>query len=338
MKRITILTALLLLFCCAHTFAQKTLQVKGRFLYTPTGEKLILRGVNEMFIWSDDLTGEQTFPEIAKTGANVVRIVWQSSDENPRGTAAMLDQAITNCIAAGMIPMPELHGATGKWDKLQSQVDYWVKPEVLKVLKKHEPYLLLNIANEVGGHEVSNSQFKEGYEKAISRMRAAGIKCPLVIDAASWGQSIDMLQATGPHLMQQDPLQNLLFSVHMWWTAPDGATDRIKNEIKESVAQQLPLIVGEFAPMGVGCAKSIDYKTIMEQCQQHEIGWLAWSWGLQDNGDCKLMDMTNDEERGKFSGLFSWGLEVAVTDPNSIKNTSRHSEYIRKWSKELARK
>ncbi len=314
------------------------MQVKGRFLYTPIGEKVILRGVNEMFIWSDDLTGEQTFSEIAKTGANVVRIVWLSSDENPRGTAANLDKAITNCIAAGIIPMPELHGATGKWDKLQSQVDYWVKPEVVSVLKKHEPYLLLNIANEVGDHGINTSQFKEGYQQAISRMRAAGIKCPLVIDASSWGQSIDVLQASGPYLIEQDPLKNLLFSVHMWWTAPDGATNRIKNEIEESVAQELPLIVGEFAPMGVGCAKSIDYKTIMEQCQKHDIGWLAWSWGLQDNGDCKLMDMTSDEKRGKFSGLFSWGLEVAVTDPNSIKNTSRHTEYIREWSKKVAGK
>lgn len=338
MKYTTILTALLLFPFCAQLFAQKTMQVKGRFLYTPTGEKVILRGVNEMFIWSNDLTGEQTFPEIAKTGANVVRIVWLSSDENPRGTAANLDKAITNCIAAGMIPMPELHGATGKWDKLQSQVDYWIKPEVLTVLEKHEPYLLLNIANEVGDHGVSTSQFKEGYTKAISRMRAAGIKCPLVIDASSWGQSIDVLQASGPYLIEQDPLDNLLFSVHMWWTAPDGATDRIKNEIKESVAQQLPLIIGEFAPMGVGCAKSIDYKTIMEQCQKHDIGWLAWSWGLQDNGDCKLMDMTNDEKRGKSSGLFSWGLEVAETDPNSIKNTSLHTKYIQEWSKKVAGK
>lgn len=333
MKNIPLLLTIFFLSFTHLAFSQNNLQVKGRHLYAPTGEKIVLRGVNEMFIWSNDLSGENTFAEIAKTGANVVRIVWLSSDENPRGIAANLDAAITNCIVAGMIPMPELHGATGKWDKLQSQVDYWVKPEVVAVLKKHEPYLLLNIANEVGAHEVTDEQFKEGYQLAISRLRNAGIQCPLVVDAASWGQGIDILQATGPYLLEQDPLKNLLFSVHMWWTAPDGSTNRIINEIKESVAQELPLIVGEFAPMGVGCKKSIDYKTILAQCQKYDIGWLAWSWGLQDNGDCKLMDMTSDAEKGKFSGLFDWGLEVAVTDPNSIKNTSKHSKYIKQWSR-----
>lgn len=317
--------------------AQTTLQVKGRHLNDPSGKKIILRGVNEMFIWSNDLAGEKTLPEIARTGANVVRLVWLSSTENPRGTAANLDALITNCIANGMIPMPELHGATGKWEKLQSQVDYWVQPEVLAVLKKHEPYLLLNIANEVGDRTVTDEQFKEGYKLAIMRMRKAGILCPLVIDGANWGQSINILQATGPELIAADPLKNLLFSVHMWWTAPDGATSRIIDEIEESVAMELPLIVGEFAPMGVGCAQSIDYKTIIEQCQKHQIGWLAWSWGLQDNSDCKLMDMTSDTDKGQFGGLFDWGLEVAVTDKNSIKNTAKQSRYIKSWSKKRQR-
>ena len=287
-----------------------------------------------MFIWSKrDITGESTFPEIAKTGANVVRIAWLSSEENPRGSAANLDAVITNCVKNGMIPMPELHGATGDWSKLQQQVDYWVSPEVVQVLKKHEPYLLLNIANEVGDRKVTDKQFRQGYEQAVTRIRKAGIRCPLVIDGANWGQSIDILQANGPYLIQKDPLKNLLFSVHMWWTAPGGATKRIVNEIRESVEQELPLIVGEFAPMGVGCANSIDYKTIMEQCQKNEIGWMAWSWGLVDNGDCKLMDMTNDVLKGKFEGLAGWGKEVAVTDKYSIKNTVQKTPYMKAMGK-----
>ena len=315
--------------------AQRVMQVKGRFLYDPKGEKVILRGVNEMFIWSSDLTGEKTFAEVAKTGANVVRLVWLSSDENPKGSAANLDKIISNCIAQGMIPMPELHGATGNWSKLQQQVNYWVKPEVVAVLKKHEPYLLLNIANEVGGWEIKDEQFRETYANAITQIRNTGLKCPLVIDGTGWGQNIDILQANGPYLIGQDPQKNLLFSVHMWWTAPDGAKTRIINEIKESVEMNLPLIVGEFAPMGVGCKKYIDHKTIMEECQKNEIGWLAWSWGLQNNGDCALMDMTNDDQNGQFAGLVDWGLEVAVTDKYSIRNTSKKTRYLKRISKKI---
>ena len=61
-----------------------------------------------------------------------------------------------------------------------------------------------------------------------------------------------MLQEAGPYLLQQAPLKNLHFSVHMWWIVPDGATARIIREIEESVVMKLPLIVSEFDPMGVG--------------------------------------------------------------------------------------
>jgi mannan endo-1,4-beta-mannosidase len=308
--------------------AQETLRVEGRYLMDPCGEKVVLRGVNEMFIWSSDKDGSKTFPEIAKTGANVVRIVWMDDKDNPAASAANLDKIITNCIANKMIPMPELHGATGEWDKLSKMVDYWVRPDVVEVLKKHQQYLLLNIANEAGGWNVSNKQFKKDYATAIKRIRDTGIKSPLVIDAAGWGQSIDILQANAAYLQKADVLHNILFSVHMWWAAPDNATERIVSEIQESVHMELPLIVGEFAPMGVGCKRGIDYKAIMAQCQQYNIGWLAWSWGLVDNGDCKLMDMTSDEQKGLYEGLEDWGLEVAVTDPNSIQNTSVRTAYI----------
>ena len=63
-------------------------RVEGRFVYDKYGEKVILVGVNKMIIWMD-IDGLPSFPEIAKTGANCVRIVWTSD-----GTAEQLDTAI----------------------------------------------------------------------------------------------------------------------------------------------------------------------------------------------------------------------------------------------------
>ena len=60
------------------------------------------------------------------------------------GTPDELDTAITNCRAEHMIPIIELHDATGEFDKLQSLVDWWVKPEVVQVIQKHQEYLLVN--------------------------------------------------------------------------------------------------------------------------------------------------------------------------------------------------
>jgi len=92
-----------------------------------------------------------------------------------------------------MIPIIELHDATGEWQKLSMLVDYWTRPDVLEVLKKHQEYLIINIGNEVGA-QVSESEFKTGYEAAVKRMREAGIHVPLMIDGSDWEKNIDILQ------------------------------------------------------------------------------------------------------------------------------------------------
>ena len=46
------------------------------------------------------------------------------------------------------------------------------------------------------------------------------------------------------------------------------------------------------------------------------MGYIAWSWF----GNCNpFWDMSSN---GTYNTLYDWGLEVAVTDENSIKNTS----------------
>lgn len=326
---ILFLSALMLIGCNTDQKpARSTIYVDGKNMYDVSGSQLILRGVNEMFIWADDYLGDTIIPEIAQTGANALRIVWLTDTSNPKAAPENLDRILQNAINNGLFPMPELHDATGQWDKLDTLVDYWTRPDVVEVLLKHEEYLLLNIANECGGHEVKAEAFLLSYKRAIDRLRAVGLKCPLVIDASGWGQDIDILLETGPELLQHDPEHNLIFSVHMWWPAQDGSTQRIISGIEQAVALKLPLIVGEFAPMGVACARSIDYETIMEQCQKHDLGWLTWSWGAVENGDCAEMDMTRGAQRGAFEGLTDWGLEVAISHPLSIRNTSLKSDYL----------
>lgn len=298
--------------------------VEGRHLFDRCGERVILRGVNKMIIWTD--RHGNSFAEIAKTGANTVRVVWTVKDHRD---ADELDRVLRKAIAARLIPMIELHDATGDLGKVPELVDFWTRPEIVGVLRRHESTLLLNIANEAGGTGVALEEFVETYRSAISRLRGVGLSLPLVIDAPRWGQDIDLLQAAAPRLLEADPLRNLLFSVHMWWpegpTSEDpGSTKKIIAELEESVEMGLPLIVGEFAHAGVGCSRSIDYKAILAEAQKHEIGWFAWSWG-PGNRDCGEMDMTAD---GRFDSLRGWGLDVAVTNPNGIRQTARIPESI----------
>ena len=291
--------------------------VDGRFLRDRCGTKVLLRGINEMIVWSPDKSGANVYKEIAKTGANAVRIVWTIKD----GTPAEMDSAISKAVAEGLIPIIELHDATGKFELLPSLVDHWTSSAVVTVLKKHAAHLLVNIGNEVGA-KVSDADFTAGYKSAISRMRAAGLRMPLVIDGTDYGQNIDQLQSQGPGLIAADPEKNILLSVHMWWT--DGSATRITQELTESVNANLPLIVGEFANHAVfECSKHpFDYAALLAQAKAKEIGVLPWSWGQVKNSDCSSdgpFDMTTD---GTFNGLSGWGKEVAVTDVNSIKNTS----------------
>lgn len=293
-------------------------RVTGAKLFDRCGEEVVLRGVNEMIVWSSGRDGDPEFSEIAKTGANAVRIVW-----NEEGSAAELDVAIGNALAQGLIPMIEHHSATGDLTLLPTVVDYWVSPDVVAVIKKHEANLLLNIANESGDNGVDAAEFQAAYQTAITRIRETGVVLPLIIDAPSWGQNINVLQETWQQLVVHDPEQNLMFSVHMWWDDPDGT--RVIDELSQSVEAGMPLIVGEFAQHAVsGCADApFAYPILLDEAQKAGIGWLAWSWGGVENADCAdegAFDMTVDGVFGDWKE--PWGEEVALTHPASIQNTS----------------
>ena len=287
----------------------KGFKVEGRFLYDGDGEKVVMYGVNEMSIWGD-IGGDIILPEIKKTGANAVRLVWSIE-----GPARKLDILLYNCRLNNMIPIIELHDATGEWHKLPELVDYWVSPEVLEVLNKHEEYLIINIGNEVGA-QVSEADFKSGYETAVNRMREAGIRVPLMIDGGDWGKDIEILKATGKYLINADPEKPYVFCTYvvayMW-----GYSDqKVADEIRECVEMELPLIVGEFGHQWEeGSNGAIPYKAILKNAIKMKLVILP------GHGDPvtpqTFLDMTTD---GTFDSLRGWGLEVCITDTYSIKN------------------
>ena len=291
---------------------QQTCYVSGRFLYAPNNEKIILRGINKMNVVTDP-TGEKSFPQIAKTGANCVRIMWMRWG----GGGKQLDTILGNCVKNKMLPIIELHDATGQWNKLDTCVNYWLQKDVVTTIKKYQKYVLLNIANEAGTDTVSQNNFLKTYSLIVKKMRNGGIHVPLIIDAANWGRNESYLVTNGKALVAADPEHNLIFSWHIW---DSGITEsRISKGIDESIQLNINLLIAEFAPMEVKCKCCIPYKFIMQYCQQKSIGWLPWSWGV-GNSDCPAMDMTKTES---FDSLFDWGLEVAITNKYSIKNTAK---------------
>lgn len=295
------------------------MQVIGRDFYTAADERVILRGFNEMFAFSNNPRGDGVIEEIGKTGANGLRVVlWVQSKPDD------VDAAVTSSIANGMIPMVECHSATGKWEKLNDCVDFWLRPDILPIIRKHERWVLLNIANEAG-NVVTREDFVSGYTSAIQRLRSAGIRTPLIIDGTKWGQEYDMLLDEADTFTAADPLKRVMVSAHAYWI---GTEEERKNHyrtiIRRVTAENIPFVMGEGPqPAGYDCSAS-PYQWAMDELNKAEIGWLTWSWGMMANGDCKqnsAFDVTHDGKFGNWKTEF--GRQVAVDHPASVANTSR---------------
>ncbi len=308
-------------------WAQRTLYVEENKIYSACNEEIVMRGVNEMFIWSPDRTGATTLPEIAKTGANTVRLVWTTD-----GATSELDALIANCLANDMIPVPELHDATGDFNELQKLLNYWKKPEVLAIIQKYKQWVIVNIGNEVGSGSETNEQWEAYYKDAITQLRDAGIDVPLMIDCGEYGSNEDYFLSKGNNLLEHDPLHNLIFSVHTYWINPDsdqGRMDRLDDLISEAKTKKLPFIIGEgpqkaASPWSTYCEVDFPYLYLLKRCQEEGIGWLSWSWGLADNNDCgapnSVFDITTDGKFGSWATTFAE--EIMITDVNSVQNTS----------------
>lgn len=322
--------ALFLTFSTVIT-AQKLYQVKGRYLTDPCGDTVVLRGVNKMTIWRWDFPdGLGSFKEIAKTGANCVRIVWDYS-----GTADQLNTALTACENEKMIPVIELHDDdpadfTNEPANLPLYTSYWTKPAIVAVLKAHQSHILLNIVNELGTDQTTLTAFVNAYKTGITALRNADLHMPLIIDGSTWGQDIDMLENAGPVLTPYDPDHNIIYSVHLYWQHPWATDNDVTNALQASVTNNLPLIVGEFCRYQADgdSTNPVSYTNIMEQCQKLNIGYIAWEWGpgnLNGNTPVPWVGFTED---GLFSSLHWWGYEVAINNINGIQKTSKKSHYL----------
>jgi mannan endo-1,4-beta-mannosidase len=283
--------------------------VNGRDILDTGFDPVLLRGVNKMSVFDEeDTTGAGYFPAIAATGANAVRIVWAITNDRDQATMPSdLATIIANCQASKMLPMIELHDATGDLGQVQRLADYWVRNDMLQVIFNAGGNLLVNIANEAGDETVTAQQFINTYTPVIKQMRNAGIRTPLVIDAPEWGKNLDVLNDAAVTLLNNDPQHNLIFSVHLYWGKNEDRGKEIALRLQDAVSRNYPLIVGEFSKWGADngagsvCAGNgeVLYADILSACDALNIGWYAWEWGPgNEYGDegCVDMDMTGNTD------------------------------------------
>ncbi|WP_322922867.1 glycoside hydrolase family 5 protein [Paenibacillus campi] len=294
-----------------ETAAATGFYVSGTKLYDSTGKPFVMRGVNHAHTWfKNDLTA--AIPAIAKTGANTVRIVLSNGTQYTKDDLHSVKNIISLVNQNKMIAVLEVHDATGKDDvaALDVAVNYWIS--IKDALIGKEDRVIVNIANEWYG-TWNGSAWADGYKQAIPKLRNAGIKNTLIVDAAGWGQYPQSIVDYGQRVFAADSLKNTVFSIHMYEYA--GGTDAIVKANMEGVLNKgLPLIIGEFG--GQHTNGDVDELAIMRYGQQKGVGWLAWSW-YGNNSDLSYLDLAT----GPNGSLTSFGKTV-VNDPNGIQATS----------------
>jgi mannan endo-1,4-beta-mannosidase len=305
----------------AHTIAptpKAAYYVDGGKLYDPCGEPVVLRGVNKMAVYLD--RKGDSFPEIAKTGANTVRFMWFT-----QVGAAEAVQTLQRAIDSELIPIWEMHDATGDFSKMAQIESYWTDVATVSVLKQFESRVLVNIANEAG-QTVSDGDLVTTYSRIIGKLRSAGLRMPFIIDAAGYGRNVEQILRVAPDILAKDP--NVMFAWHVY---DPGANQpaRIAGAFSTAANGKIALLIGEFANLSPGaCGLTVPYQSLITQAQASGIGYLPWSWD-NANGDCKSgaaspFDMVSD---GVHLSMLKagWATEVVASDPASIQKTSRRT-------------
>ena len=287
-------------------------------LYDPCGVPVVLRGVNKMAVFLD--RKGDSFPEIASVGANVVRFMWLSSV--PASEAV---QTIQRAVDSGLIPMWELHDATGDFSKMSTVESFWTNPATVTVLKQFESRLLVNLANEAG-QTVADPTWTSTYQSLIGKLRTAGLRMPFVVDAAGYGRNVEQLLKLAPTVLANDPLKNVIFSWHVY-DSGSSQSARIDTAIQTAATNKLAFIIGEFGSVSPGaCGNAVPWQKVITAAEANGIGYLPWSWDNQ-NSDCKqgpssAFDMVGDGIHA--STLKSgWATSVVSSDPASIQKTSK---------------
>jgi mannan endo-1,4-beta-mannosidase len=165
---------------------------------------------------------------------------------------------------AGIVPILMVADLTCDSDADQvntTLIPWWTSREVVSLITAHQQYLIVNIANEAGAYRWSQNKktalaaYNKAYRHAIARIRASGVKVPLLIDAPDCGTSLDAFLAVGRELMNSDPDKNVLFSAHAYWAAYDGM-----SFVDSCIAAGLPILFGEIANKQ---DEQIDGKTVL---------------------------------------------------------------------------
>ena len=312
--------------------------IKNGKLYDGNGCEFVPRGVNNGHVWHDKSPGSgkayDALDNIAGLGFNAVRVVWgihqwrnDDGSFGPLSDDNVLRSVIERCIELQMIPMVELHDYTGTNNtaNVTAAAQWWA--DRASLISDYEEHLIINVLNEWGGGGVEDTQWRDAYTNAISIIREADIKVPLIIDGSLYAKNFSPIRLYGKEVLDSDPLKSVGFGVHYY--CGSGENDQaIEEELGWGVDNNVLLLVGEFAqdhyryaePRGTIC--DVRERFIVAETQRNGQGHFWWAWnsrGTEGVVNFSLGDFWEASNRSELTDIGEW---LILDDPNGIQATS----------------
>lgn len=264
-------------------------KVDGAKLLDRCGNEFVMRGVNLAYTWFKSSAYTQ-LEAVANAGANTVRVVLTDGKAYKKA-ADPADEVMAfanKCKEYGMLTILEVHDETGSNDiaDLKDAAKYFAN--MAETLKGTESYIIINIANE-WHNDAASTVWRDGYKEAIKIIRDAGLRHCIMVDAGGYGQGAATIHSHGLEVLDSDPENNLIFSIHMYGGA--GNTNKVKSNIDGVINQNLALCIGEFG--WYHSDGDVDEDLILSYCQEKKVSWLAWSW-YGNGSPVEYLDMVKD--------------------------------------------
>jgi hypothetical protein len=297
-----------------------TLGVRGRDLVDTCGDRLVVRGVDQIFGVTDaagngpfSLNGSYTalVDQIAATGANALRI--QPQTDLP---AADVDAIIAEAVANRMVVYVSNNGASGDPTHLYSTT--WIgNADIRAVLQKpaYAKWLIIDVLPEPPYDD--RARWKAQAIAQIANARGLGYTQPLALMSNNYGRDLPATLADGADVVASDPQGRVEFIWEAYWgsyyESYYGMT--LTAGLGAAAGADFPIGFGLINWAEVDCTVLLDYPAHMATAQAQGLSWTWWDWRLPGY---TCFDLSTD---GYASSLTSYG-QIVVNGANGIAATS----------------
>lgn len=246
------------------------LKADGWQLKDVAGTPVLLRGINVNY--SDNaLERINNIVPVSEVGSNVVRLQLSKTTKAAELEGALVEVASANMVALLTLVDDDLT-CKDDADLLDQMVNSLWLGDWLPVIAqdRFQAHLMVSIAHQWGPknifteNTVGYGDYLEAHKLAIREFRKAGLKFPLVIDAAGCGEDYYSFTAgRARELKAADTQTNLVLSVQAFGESWNS-DDRIRTAITKLNKTNMPILMGGFGGSGVGVAP-VDHQSIMKK-------------------------------------------------------------------------